>query len=208
MRVYVKTFLRKGWGVDDLLLIVSQVSHYVWKQLSMSFHVADLQLFFSTYCTCGLLGVHYGIGGHIAANPQEDTVQAMLFWWLCELFYTITTMLIRLSIAVFLLRIIAKPLYKWIVYGTIGMVLGFSTFYLFLLIFQCYPINFFWGQHTGGEGWCINPAAVPGASIAHSAVSFTADWILAILPIALVRHLQLSIWIKASVAGVLSLGLL
>lgn len=84
----------------------------------------------------------------------------------------------------------------------------YSLFYLFLVIFQCHPVSFFWGQYAGEKGACINPAAVPDASIAHSAVSFTADWILGLLPIVLIYHLQMNFRTKVSVAGVLSLGLL
>jgi hypothetical protein len=88
------------------------------------------------------------------------------------------------------------------------MVIAFSLFYFFLVIFQCRPVSFFWGQYEGEKGSCINPAAVPDASIAHSAVSFTADWILGLLPIFLIHHLQMNFRTKVSVAGVLSLGLL
>ena len=58
------------------------------------------------------------------------------------------------------------------------------------------------------KGSCINAAAVPDASIAHSAVSFTADWILGLLPIALLWHLQMNTRTKVSVATVLGMGLL
>jgi len=58
------------------------------------------------------------------------------------------------------------------------------------------------------KGSCIDAAAVPDASIAHSAVSFTADWILGLLPIFLLWNLQMNTRTKVSVAACLSLGLL
>jgi hypothetical protein len=58
------------------------------------------------------------------------------------------------------------------------------------------------------KGSCINPAAVPDASIAHSAVSFSADWVLGLLPIALIWKLQMNRRTKVSVAAILGLGLL
>lgn len=84
----------------------------------------------------------------------------------------------------------------------------FTISYFFLIIFQCSPVSFFWGQYEGDTGICINPAAVPNASIAHSVLSFTADWILGLLPIFLIYDLQMNLRTKISVAGVLSLGLL
>jgi hypothetical protein len=88
------------------------------------------------------------------------------------------------------------------------MVLVFSAFYFFLVMFQCSPVSFFWGQYKGAEGACINPAVVPDASIAHSAVSFTADWILGLLPVAMLWHLQMNTRTKVSVAAILAMGLL
>lgn len=117
-------------------------------------------------------------------------------------------MFIRLSIAVFLLRICVKPFHKNIVYGTLSMVVVFSTFYFFLVLFQCTPYSYFWGQYAGQKGSCIDPAAVPDASIAHSAVSFTADWILGLLPITLIYDLKMNLRSKVSVAVLLGLGLL
>jgi hypothetical protein len=54
----------------------------------------------------------------------------------------------------------------------------------------------------------MNPAAVPDASIAHSAVSFTADWVLGLLPIALIWNLQMNRRTKISLGCILATGLL
>jgi len=165
-------------------------------------------MFFSTYSACVLLGIKYGTGRHLSDIPPEDVPQGLHYWWLCEIFYTLTTVFIRLSIAVFLLRICITRTHRFTIYGTLGLVLGFSTFYLFLVIFQCHPLSFFWGQYAGMKGSCIDAAAVPDASIAHSAISFTADWILGLLPIFLLWNLQMNTRTKVSVAACLSLGFL
>ena len=88
------------------------------------------------------------------------------------------------------------------------MIIAFSTFYFFLVLFQCTPYSYFWEQYAGKNGSCINPAAVPDASIAHSAVSFTTDWILGLLPIVLIWDLKMNLRTKVSVACLLGLGLL
>jgi hypothetical protein len=61
-----------------------------------------------------------------------------------RLFYALTTVFIRLSIAVFLIRICLKRAYKIIIYATMVMVTSFSIFYFFLVLFQCSPVSFFW----------------------------------------------------------------
>ncbi len=54
----------------------------------------------------------------------------------------------------------------------------------------------------------MNPTVIPIATYAHSAVSFTADWILGLLPIALLYNLKMRTRTKASIVALLSLGLL
>lgn len=44
--------------------------------------------------------------------------------------------------------------------------------------------------------------------IAHSVVSFTADWVFALLPISLVWNIQLNRPTKISLVAILALGLL
>jgi hypothetical protein len=61
-----------------------------------------------------------------------------------RLFYALTTVFVRLSIAVFLIRICLKRAYKIIIYMAMVMVTAFSIFYFFLVLFQCSPVSFFW----------------------------------------------------------------
>lgn len=58
------------------------------------------------------------------------------------------------------------------------------------------------------KGKCIDIDIIPIASIAHSAVSFTADWIFVFLPIVLIWNLQMNRRTKLSLAAILCLGLL
>jgi len=189
MRMYVKTFITKGWGVDDLLLIVSFI-------------------FFVTYCTSAALGVKYGTGRHVSNIPPQDIPKALYCWFLCELFYTLTTVFIRASISVFLIRICVKRVLKVIIYTTMAVVVVFSTIYFFIVLFQCSPVDYFWNVYRGAHGTCINPTIVPNASIAHSVVSFSADWVLGLLPIAMIWKLQMNRRTKWSLGAILAVGLL
>ncbi len=141
--------------------------------------------------------------------PATDVPQGLMFWWLFELFYTITTVLLRCSIAVFILRICAKRSHKIIIYVTTGVVLVFSTFYFFLVIFQCHPVSYYWTRYgPDPEGKCIDPMIFPAASYAHSAVSASADWVLGILPVWLIWDLKMNIQTKISVGMLLGFGMM
>jgi hypothetical protein len=131
-----------------------------------------------------------------------------MYWWLGELLYTLDTVLLRFSISLFLLRICVKRWNKWLIWGTMAVVAVFSTFYFILAILQCQPVNYFWDQFAGEQGYCINHTIFPDATYAHSAVSATADFILGLLPVSIVWDLKMNLRTKVSVGGILSLGLL
>jgi hypothetical protein len=129
-----------------------------------------------------------------------------MYFWIGEILYTVTTVLLRLSIAVFLLRICVKRFHKYLIYGTMIMVIVYSMFYLLLAVFQCQPTSYFWNQYAGAEGTCINKSIFPDATFAHSAVSATADFVLGILPVSIIWDLKMNLRTKVSVGVVLSLG--
>jgi hypothetical protein len=87
-----------------------------------------------------------------------------------------------------------------------SVVMLFSTFYFFLIIFQCRPVDYFWTQYAGAAGKCVNPNVIADSTYAHSAISAWADWTLGILPIFLVWDLAMNPRTKVSVALILALG--
>jgi hypothetical protein len=90
----------------------------------------------------------------------------------------------------------------------------FTTYFLFLMIFQCHPISYFWTQSPYAtpdtppvEGAsCISREIIADSTYAHGALSAAADWTLGILPIFIVWNLNMNPRTKISVALILSLG--
>ena len=138
----------------------------------------------------------------------------MQLWWLFQLFFTVSSVLLRCSIAVFILRICQKRTHKLIIYVTMGAVIVFSLFYLCLLIFQCRPISLFWNQHAVIHsaadlgGVCLNLNILEAASYAQCAISALADWVLGTLPLWLIWNLKMNLRTKLSVCVLLSLGMM
>jgi len=86
------------------------------------------------------------------------------------------------------------------------VVMIFSTFYFFVVIFQCNPVDYFWTQYLGAKGTCVSPTLVANSTYAASAVHAWADWTLGILPIFLVWNLAMTPRTKMTVALILALG--
>jgi hypothetical protein len=115
-------------------------------------------------------------------------------------------MALKLSIGVFLLRIAVARTHKIIIWSVIIVTEAYSVFFFFLFILQCRPSPYFWTQHTGGKGTCINPKVIVDAFYAYSAISCVGDWTLGILPAFMVWNLQMNFRTKLSVAAILAVG--
>lgn len=187
LRCYVRTIMMKSFGADDSLAVASLV-------------------LFTLYCTFVLKGVEYGTGQHLANIPVAHIPIALKWWWCCELAYVSCTAVLKASISIFLLRICIKRGQTITIWIVISVVMVFSIFYFFLIIFQCHPIDYFWTQYAGAHGKCVNPNVIADSTYAHSAISALSDWTLGILPIFLVWDLAMNPRTKVSVALILALG--
>jgi hypothetical protein len=115
-------------------------------------------------------------------------------------------MALKLSIAIFLLRIAVDRIHRIIIYVTTITIELTSFAYFFIFILQCIPSEFFWTQYIGGKGKCVNPKVTVDASYVYSAVTCACDWTLGLMPIFLVWNLQMNSRTKISVGIILAVG--
>jgi hypothetical protein len=105
-----------------------------------------------------------------------------------------------------LFRITEKRWIKWGVWIVILMTSAFTIFYFFFILFACDPISFFWLKPLGGDGHCRDPKSMVNATYAHGAVMTFGDIMLGILPLFVIKDLQMQTKQKISVFGLLALG--
>ncbi|THV52830.1 hypothetical protein BGAL_0067g00200 [Botrytis galanthina] len=189
LRVIVRLFITKSWSFDDSLLTVSL-------------------FLYTLYGTAGLQSVRFGSGQHTDQISREDLPRALQAWWFDESLYALTTLFVRLSISVFLLRLSTRSLHKSIIYATQASAITFTIIFIVLVFCQCTPFDYFWKQYEFATGFCIDSSIVPAASVAHSVIGFIVDWTLGLLPIWVMWDSKMSMKAKLSISGVLSLGLL
>lgn len=109
-----------------------------------------------------------------------------------------------MSIGIFLLRIAVERSHRLILWSCLIIIEVYSVFFFFLFIFQCTPVSFFWEQFTGGNGHCINTQIIVGTFYGYSALSCVADWVFSIVPIFIVRKLQMDRQKKVTVGIILA----
>ncbi|KAK5122536.1 hypothetical protein LTR85_003799 [Meristemomyces frigidus] len=186
LRIWVRVGMLKSFGRDDWAMLATQG-------------------FFSLYLICQLGGVVYGTGQHLSALEPADARQALSFWFFCEVFYVISTILLKVAIGLFLLRVAQKPLHIWIIRLVMLCTVVFGGAFTFVLVFQCHPVSTFWSLDPH-KAQCITWHILSALTYGISALNCVADWTFAILPIFIVRGLVMSNRQKVMVSCILALA--
>jgi hypothetical protein len=116
-------------------------------------------------------------------------------------------MFIKLSIALFLLRIAVKRLYVWILRISMAVVAIWSVAIWIYELFQCIPVEAQW-NYTIKNAKCDSGPSFVAAAYSISVMTIVTDWLYALLPIPMIWSVQMSVQTKMTVAFILSLGIL
>ena len=123
----------------------------------------------------------HGLGRHIW-NVAIDDISYMLFlFYISEPLYLAATILTKIGMCIFFLRIFPFQLFKRIIWALIGI--NIITFFGFTaaLICQCFPIRYSWLFYLGEiEGTCIDRNA---GTWAHAVVNILLDVIILAVPL-------------------------
>ncbi|KAK4542624.1 hypothetical protein LTR36_006673 [Oleoguttula mirabilis] len=187
LRVYVR-LTKKIWGYDDWCMCIGFVP------------------FLALTVIC-LGGSFHGIGVHQARLNDDEQSQGRLWFFLFEVFFCISIILVKLSIA-FMLARIADPMrpYVYALWTASALVTVMNLGALFYIIFQCSPVAYFWDYSIKG-GHCNPSRYLADMYYADTAVNITVDWFCALLPIPLLWNINMNVNTKISVAFLLGLGI-
>ncbi|RYP56040.1 hypothetical protein DL771_012181 [Monosporascus sp. 5C6A] len=191
LRGYVRGILVKTLQADDWILVLAQLNFTV----SSSFI---------------LRGVHYGLGRHNRSLNQHREIQALKHQALATATYVLNMWLIKLSVAISLLRIAVERRYRYTLYISM-VIVSIMSFPLFLWnIFQCKPVEAQWDytildHHP--EAHCVSADAIVSAAYVLSAQNIVSDWLYALLPIAMIWKVTMTTKAKLYVSLVLGLGI-
>jgi hypothetical protein len=177
----------KGFGIDDYTMLVTL-------------------LFFTGYLVSQIGGAVHGSGVRRIHLTDAQAETALHFWFFCEIFYTLSTCMLKISVGFFLLRITIVPLHIWIIrlIMVVSGVVGIA--YTSVVIFQCKPISFWWDLDPTHPGTCLSPTLVMNFTFVVSGLNAFADWVFAMLPVLIVQGLHMKKRMKVVVASVIALA--
>ncbi|GES59683.1 putative integral membrane protein [Aspergillus terreus] len=189
LRCYTRLYIVRAFGWDDKTMLTA-----------IALNIA--------FCICTFVGATYGIGQKNAwflERPNNLHI-ALFSWWLGQIFYILTCVVAKTSIALTLLRITVVRTHAIILYiaTTFNIIVGLLFF--FFTIFQCKPIDFFWHRMTE-HGSCLDPDILIGIAYLYTVVAAVNDFTIGLLPIFMIWNLQMRPRTKFSLAVILGLGM-
>ncbi|KAF1351675.1 hypothetical protein EJ07DRAFT_31159, partial [Lizonia empirigonia] len=161
---------------------------------------------FTCYLACQLGGAIHGSGQHRENITDENAQTALKYWFFCEVFYTITTSIFKIAIGLFLLRITIVPIHIWIIRTIMAVSIVVGLAFTILVIFQCKPVSYWWDLDPTHTGTCLSASMIMSFTYVVSALNSVADWTFGILPILVVKDLQMKRRAKFIISGVIGLA--
>ncbi|CAI7572123.1 unnamed protein product [Penicillium bialowiezense] len=149
--------------------------------------------------------VKFGAGRHIGF-VGESAKTAMHLNFATQGIYLFAIGTVKISIGLFLLRFAGRKGYKIFIWVVIVLMALYTTICFLTLVFQCKDIRSNWDSTVKSE--CFAPKQLLILSYTNTALALNilTDLIFAVLPVLMLRHLQVNRRVKASLICILGLG--
>lgn len=192
LRVYVRGFMIRSFGKDDWTMLLT------------------LGLF--TSCCALLISVEQFEQGDRPRRAIEEGPIAELellnhiMKYVVSLMglYILTTITLKISLAIFFLRVVIQKWQRRVIYITIGIYTVYGLMFAFLAVFQCgVPTHFLIKEATG---MCVRDDILQPLNYLHGSLNAASDWLFAILPIFVLWNSKIPRSAKISSGLLLSLG--
>jgi len=123
-------------------------------------------------------------------------------FWASILVYCLSLTFTKVSILLQYLRVFTTKQFRVFCWALLGFVAVYSTWSVFASIFECMPVAYFWDKTIKG-GHCMNQYAV---YFTGAAVNIVTDFAIIILPMPVLRRLNLPLKQKRALMLVFALG--
>ncbi|KAF2010865.1 hypothetical protein BU24DRAFT_47762 [Aaosphaeria arxii CBS 175.79] len=155
-------------------------------------------------CYCSFIMV---VGRSLAQEMTVATLRRMLLYvQLAEIFYIITTTLLKVSLGLFFLRLLTKRWQVLTFYIILGVSAVYGVIYTFVAIFQCGVPHDLLNNLLHGTDRCLPEAFSLFTGYLYGTINVIADWTFVLIPIYILIESDMTRQSKLSVGIVLALG--
>jgi hypothetical protein len=141
---------------------------------------------------------------HKTDLSEELYSTATKWWFMCYWAYGGTMFFAKLSIAWFLLRVTVSRLHRWIIYIAAIFSTASCLCYIFVALFQCNPISYYYDKNQPGS--CIDIHIVVWLLYLYSSFAVISDFTFALLPAWVVSHLNMKKSMKVALIVLMGMG--
>lgn len=131
------------------------------------------------------------------------------YWWLCEIAYCFSSVACKISVCIFIMRITIRRLHHWILYVVLFFNVASGLVFMFLMLLQCKPLQYFWTRTAFDpsiKGSCMDIQVIITMTYVYSVFAFLCDITVGVLPIFVVRKLNMRRNTKWAVVGILGMA--
>jgi len=150
----------------------------------------------------------HGGGKHLATlpNPAHDLPLWGRAFFIAEIMYLLTLCAAKLSMTFLLLRFSSssRPI-TWLLRGTAAVITGLTLAFILWATFQCTPVQSQWDPSVQ-EGVCASKRSYMVSVYVLSGFSAATDVVMAVVPVFILRRLEIDRRTKVAVWGTMGLG--
>lgn len=176
-------------GYDDYVIVVAMLA-------------------FILMCAFTFVSLHYGFGvadpAVIAGMAHYNVMEAQRYFTIAQITYVAGFPIVRISVALVLHRIVQGwPRTQQLLVGSMVVIGIYALGCLLVDVFQCIPLKAVWGD---GTGKCLSSKQLAGLGFAVAALDIASALFYAILPVFLLKGLQMGRRTKVAIIILLGLG--
>ncbi|WPH04643.1 Hypothetical protein R9X50_00753600 [Acrodontium crateriforme] len=175
--------------VSGIVLIARLLTRFfVARQAGLDDAFISLGWFFSALMGVAICNQAYsGMGVHMWTLTMEDiTTMSLWFWAFVWLYYT-GLFFTKLSILLQYLRIFPQDGFRRICFIVMALISVWSIWSVFSAIFMCRPVSHFWHSISLNDPQCLPRL---NTWYANSAVNIVTDFAIVILPLPMIKKLE------------------
>ncbi|KAF2996508.1 hypothetical protein E8E13_005873 [Curvularia kusanoi] len=184
LRLWVRFRITKSPGWDDAAMIATL-------------------LLFTTYCAFILTITLRSGQGKLFSNKEKHL--SLVFVQLSEVFYILTTTLLKISLGLFFLRVLTQRWQTLIFHSILAVSTIYGLFYTLTTVFVCgNPARL--ADSLSSDRKCLSRGFILSTGYIYGIINVVADWTFVLIPIAILLDSNINRRSKISVSIIMGLG--
>ena len=162
LRMYAKIKITRSIGWDDHLITAAWVSNFS-PQSFLRRIIDPVKVFLVVNQSLTYASITYGVGRHVIYIPPLRLEYAAKLNFIAEILEVIDLYLVKASLAILVLRMKPRPLFRWMMYGCLVLLTAVNAAAVIIELAQCRPIQLNWNKELGrGSCWSGRVLLVSG----------------------------------------------